>query len=171
MKISRILVLVLILAGAAAGAQEVRAGILLHDAAALWGRDRIERGTDINAELILGPAGWIRPHLGVSINSQGWTSCLYAGATLEHLARSGIFANLAPGLTIHNGTIDGGPGRNLGSRILFRIAAEVGYSWGRHRVALIFAHISNGAGIFPWDLINDGMDFLGIRWGFGGGRP
>lgn len=158
MKIARILILALGLA-VTAPALEIRTGILIHDIADLWGYTKIERGIDLNAEIILGQ-GMVRPNFGASINSKGYTSCAYSGI-LFALGRNHWIADFGFGLAFQVNAV-----RKLGSSILFRLAAEIGYSFGRHRLSLILDHLSNGAGFFGWKIPNAGRDDLGIRWGY-----
>ena len=56
-----------------------------------------------------------------------------------------------------------GTAKQLGSRWLFRIPLEIGLCWkGRHRLSLMFDHVSNAYLASP----NEGLDTLGVRYGF-----
>jgi lipid A 3-O-deacylase len=132
---------------------EVRVGALLHDVDNLWAHSRKERGTDFNLEAVfaaplmqLGP-GTLRPNLGASINSSGDTSKIYAGVVWQVEHQSGLFLELGLGGAIHNGETDARKrdAKRLGSRVLFRMPLEIGYTPdGHHRFSIMFEHISNG---------------------------
>jgi len=147
---------------------ELRSGILAHDVDHLWSNMQVEGGVDFNLEMVLFHrslkllAGSICPNLGVTINSRGYTSKLYAGFLWEWETRLGVFLNLGLGAAVHDGELnDLVPGRKLlGSRILFRIPVELGYRISvRWRVSLMFSHISNG---YTAEY-NQGLDVLGLR--------
>src|SRR5262245_52590901 len=75
---------------------EFRGGILAHDVPGLWSGFRLERGVDINAELLFGygmpfVGGAIRPAIGASVNTEGFTSRAYVDARWEYQTPSGIF--------------------------------------------------------------------------------
>jgi hypothetical protein len=147
---------------------ELRGGILAHDVNHLWSNMHVEGGIDFNMELVLfHPSlklltGFICPNLGVTINSLGYTSKLYAGFLWEWQTRSGLFLDLGLGAAVHDGELnDYVPGRKLlGARILFRIPVELGYRISaRWRLSLMFSHISNG---YTAEY-NQGLDVLGLR--------
>ena len=147
--------MLILLCATAAQAQEIRGGILAHDVAPLWGNERVERGVDINAEAIFGK-GVIRPNIGVAFNSRGGTSRAYTGITIG-TAYHGVFADCGLGFAaLVNAQ------RKLGSAVLFRIAAEMGYRWGKHSISLMLDHVSN-AGLADH---NAGLDVLGVRYGW-----
>jgi hypothetical protein len=148
---------------------EIRGGVLAHDVDHLWTGENVEDGVDLNAEMIFArPAvsaleGRIRLNAGASINTAGNTSKVYGGMLWEWEARFGLFFDVGLGLAVHNGELDTNkPDRkSLGSRVLFRTAIEVGYSFNtHHRIALSFDHVSNASLASP----NDGMDTLGLRY-------
>ncbi len=150
---------------------EVRVGVLAHDVNGLWSGSREESGLDYNLELILGRpsfrflSGSIRPNLGVSVNSRGHTSKVYAGLLWQRVTDWGGFLNLGLGLAAHDGeretTRD--DRTELGSDVLFRIPIELGLTIGeRHSLSLFFDHVSN-AGLGDE---NEGLDTLGLRYGF-----
>lgn len=149
---------------------ELRIGILYHDLG-LWGGSGQEDGIDFNAELIFSPSaeilgGLLRPNLGFSLNNRGDTSKIYAGGVWEYTGGCGWFIDLGLGLTVHNGeTENANPDQNnqLGSPLLFRLSVEPGFTIReRHRISLMFDHISNGYLADP----NEGLDTLGIRYGY-----
>ena len=160
---------------------EFRLGVLDHDLG-LFGSQR-ESGLDLNMEvLFVAPeileVIWLpRPHLGVTVNTEGDTSFLYAGGTWdiaiildrtfgweiwEPLLIEGVL-----GLALHNGELSV-PGRQtsakaLGCRVLFREALSLGVRfWTHHSLSVSLDHISN-AGLCD---NNDGLETLGIRYGY-----
>ncbi|MGH6945705.1 MAG: acyloxyacyl hydrolase [Kiloniellales bacterium] len=147
---------------------EVKAGVLLHDVAFL-GSDE-EEGLDFNLELLfrspelLAPLWSPRPHVGLSVNSAGDTSQLYAGLTWTfYPLESPLWIAASVGGAVHDGELDDGPdGKALGSRALFRLAAEIGYditpAW---RVSLVFDHLSNASLADK----NEGLNNAGLRLG------
>lgn len=148
-----------------------RAGLLVHDVGGLWSQTRAEGGVDWNAELVFRKpsftlwGGMILPNVGVSINSQGDTSKLYGGVVWEFLFSNGFFFNIGTGLAVHNGQLesDDSKKKQLGSRILFREPIEIGFTFfERHRISLMFDHISNADLAEP----NEGLDTLGVRYGY-----
>jgi hypothetical protein len=148
---------------------EVRIGILAHDVDNLWSGTSVEDGIDLNAELIFARpgiavfSGNIRPNIGVSVNSQGATSKLYAGILWEIEGRTGLFFDIGLGLALHNGELqtENPDRKQLGSRVLFRVPIEFGYALSEHhRIAVSFDHISNAYLANP----NEGMDTLGVRY-------
>lgn len=150
---------------------ELKAGVSAHDVDHLWSRSRKEDGIDFIIEAVFGRprigflAGTIRPNLGMSVNSQGDTSKLYAGFLWEVDSQAGLFLNLGLGLAVHNGELKSGDDdkKALGSRVLFRIPIELGYALTRHsRLSLAFDHMSNAYLAHP----NPGMDTLGLRFGY-----
>jgi len=53
---------------------------------------------------------------------------------------------------------------DLGCRLLFREALEVGYQWDNHRIGAMIAHYSHGNLLCSNDE-NDGLTRAGIRYG------
>ena len=148
---------------------ELRGGVLAHDVPGLWSGFRLERGVDINAEL-LGPGvaflgGTLRPAIGGSVNTSGYTSKAYLDARWEIDLRYGVFFGLGLGAAIHDGNLNPTePDRNaLGSRVLFHIPFELGYRFDeRQSISVYFEHTSNG------NLAdhNEALDNIGIRYGY-----
>ncbi len=149
----------------------IRVGGLAHDVDHLWSRSRSEGGIDWNVELVFGKPGWtigpglVLSNIGASINNRGDTSKVYGGFIWEMLFGRVFFFNTGAGLAFHDGDLDDEDSdrKQLGSRLLFRIPFEVGISWnGRHRLSLMFDHVSNAYVASP----NEGLDTLGVRYGF-----
>jgi lipid A 3-O-deacylase len=148
---------------------ELRGGVLAHDVPGVWSGFRLERGVDINAEL-LGPGvaflgGTLRPAIGGSVNTAGYTSKAYLDARWEIDLRYGVFFGLGLGAAIHDGNLDPTePDRKaLGSRVLFHIPFELGYRFDeRQSISVYFEHMSNGSLADH----NEALDSIGIRYGY-----
>jgi lipid A 3-O-deacylase len=157
---------------------EVKIGVLGHDLGFLT--HHVEGGADINLEMLFTPPdvlriiGSPRPHIGADINTSGNTSDGYFGLTwgimlIQSLfgAGDGVFANGSLGGAVHDGSPLTGaaapPGHKLlGSRILFRESAELGYQIDpRFSISAILDHISN-ANLAPR---NAGITSAGARLG------
>ncbi|MCR6632079.1 MAG: acyloxyacyl hydrolase [Magnetospirillum sp.] len=154
---------------ALAGVDEIRLGLFDHDLSFL-GHAK-EGGVDVNAELLFeSPAVlnvlWSpRPHVGVSVNTQGDTSQLYGGLswTVEPVQR--LFLEISLGGSIHNGKLSysGDDRKELGSRVLFRESISLGYRIDAHNsISVTFDHESNA----NLASNNEGLNNLGIRWGY-----
>jgi lipid A 3-O-deacylase len=149
---------------------EFRGGVLAHDVAGLWSGFRLEGGVDINAELLFGHGlpflgGTIRPVIGGSVNTEGYTSKAYVDARWEIEGPSGIFFGIGLGGAVHDGLLDPtDPDKKaLGSRLLFHIPIEIGLRLDERRsISVYFEHMSNG---FLADS-NEGMDSIGVRYGY-----
>lgn len=149
---------------------ELKAGVLAHNVPLLATRD--EGGLDFNIEALLrspdalSAIGAPRPHVGASINDGDDTSQVYAGLTWEwHPFALPLWGAFSLGGAVHDGELHAvrNDRKALGSRVLFRLGAEIGYdvseSW---RVSLLWDHISN-AGLADE---NEGLDNVGFRIGF-----
>lgn len=156
---------------------EVKAGVLAHDVGFLG--HHLEKGPDVNLEMLFTPPdvlaiiGSPRPHIGADINTAGKTSDGYFGLTwgimlIQGLFNpgDGIFANGSLGGAVHDGYIDSGPPQRklLGSRVLFRESAELGYQLVPGiNVSALLDHISNA----NLGRHNAGITSAGARFGFG----
>lgn len=149
----------------------IRIGLLAHDVGGLWSHSRAEAGVDVNAEIVFSQPrlrlwqGLILPNMGVSINSRHDTSKAYAGLLWEWVFGNGFFVNSGGGLAVHNGQLesDDSNKKQLGSRVLFRVPIEFGFTIReRHRISILFDHVSNAYLATP----NEGMDTIGVRYGF-----
>jgi len=155
---------------------EVKAGVLAHDVGFLG--HHLEKGPDVNLEMLFTPPdilaiiGSPRPHIGADINTAGKTSDGYFGLTwgimlIQNLfgAGDGIFANGSLGGAVHDGYIDSGPPNRklLGSRVLFRESAELGYQLVTGiSISAMLDHISNA----NLGHHNMGITSAGARFGF-----
>ena len=149
--------LVLLCMFSVAEANEVRTGLLFHDIATVWGNAKIENGVDFRFEFVLGE-GLIRPNIGATVNSKGYTSKIYAGALLSYPSERFV-AQIGLGGCIQANAI-----RKLGSTALFRLSAELGYMFGNFGITFLLDHISNANLVRP----NQGLDVVGLsviyRW-------
>jgi hypothetical protein len=149
---------------------EIRAGVLAHDVPDLWAGFNLENGVDINAELLFGRGlpvlgGTIRPALGASVNTEGYTSRLYLDARWEIEFQRALFFGFGLGAAVHDGLLDPTePDRKaLGSRVLFHIPLELGLRLDAHNsVSVYFEHTSN-ANLARY---NEGLDAIGVRYGY-----
>jgi lipid A 3-O-deacylase len=155
---------------------ELKVGALAHDIQFLG--THVESGVDVNIEMLftspdlLAVLGSPRPHLGADINTSGNTSDGYFGLTwgitlIQNLFNpgDGLFANGSLGGALQDGYQDTAPpGRKrLGSVVLFRESAELGYQvTPTISVSAILDHISN-ANLAPR---NAGITSAGARIGF-----
>ncbi len=156
---------------------EGKLGVLAHDIRVFDLGRRGEPGADVNVEVLFtAPAflrivGLPRPHLGFSVNTAGATDYAYMGLTWsgrpwrsllalpEALFIAGSF-----GGAIHDGHLNAAPPerKRLGSRLLFRESAEVGYQLTRGlSVSITLDHLSN-AGLVTR---NQGLTDFGVRVG------
>lgn len=154
---------------------ELKLGVLRHDAG-VFGNHK-EDGADINLEArfvspeFLHPLLAPRPHLGLSLNTDGNTNQVYAGLTWTFTLFRGLFStsdslylDASIGGAAHDGKLDTeAPGRkSLGSRFLFRESLELGYSFTPSQsISIMLDHVSNA------NLANrnEGLDNLGVRYG------
>jgi lipid A 3-O-deacylase len=150
---------------------ELKIGVLAHDVPDLWSGFQAEpNSADINVEAIFSPSvaflgGTIRPALGASINTQGYTSNVYLDARWQLETACGIFLGLGVGGTVHDGQLklEHWDEKALGSRVLFHIPVELGYRLDAHdSVSVYFEHMSNAYTASP----NEGMDRIGVRYGY-----
>ncbi len=158
---------------------EVKVGVLAHDIGFLT--HHVEGGADLNLEVLfpapdlLSIIGSPRPHIGADINTAGNTSDGHFGLTwgwtlLPSLFGGGaVFANGSLGGAVHDGftgtkTSVAPPGRKLlGSQVLFRESAELGYQITPIvSISALLDHISN-ANLAPR---NAGITSAGARLGF-----
>jgi lipid A 3-O-deacylase len=155
-------------AGAFGVLSDVRLGLLAHDAG-IFGRKE-EEGLDVNLELVFVSPGLLRflwspkPHLGFTVNTQGDTSQVYAGLTWEWWFWRRFFFNFAFGFSVHDGETetDKLDAKELGSRVLFREAIDLGWNfWGPHSLSFFLDHVSHGGLLGDK---NEGLDTIGARY-------
>ncbi len=155
-------------AGAFGVLSDVRLGLLVHDAG-IFGRTE-EDGPDVNLEFVfvspdlLGFLWSPKPHLGFTINTQGDTSQAYVGLTWEWWFWQDFFFDFAFGLSVHDGEseTDELGTKELGSRVLFRAAIDLGWNfWGPHSLSFFLNHASHGGLLGDK---NEGLDTIGVRY-------
>ena len=133
---------------------ELKAGLLAHDFL-----HQKESGVDFNGEVLFVSPGfmrWIlspRPHIGFSVNSAGNTDQVYAGLTWTLIGKDALlveddrlFLNYGFGGSVNDGNLDTkrSDEKELGTRLLFRLSAEAGYTFLPHNsLSVYFDHESN----------------------------
>jgi hypothetical protein len=153
---------------------ELRGGVLAHAYGPSVIDSRRESGIDINLEILFAPPPlkffWYlfepRPTLGLDINTNGQTTFGYGGFTWEWSITRRLYLDFFLGFAGHDGFLHNAPRdrRELGSRLLFREALELGWRLNeRHAVSLMIDHYSN-AGYF--DKKNQGNDNFGARYSY-----
>jgi hypothetical protein len=156
---------------AAGWLQEIRIGVAAHDVDGLWSGESKEPGTNIGAEAVFSHTlfhllgATANPNAGVSLNTQGDTSCLYGGFLLRWNQLAPFAFATGFGIAVHNGErdTDAADRKSLGSQVLFRVPIQIGYALTAHHwFTLAFDHVSNGYLASP----NDGMDTLGVFYGY-----
>jgi lipid A 3-O-deacylase len=166
---------------------EVKLGILAHDVHFLGGK---EHGVDINPEILFqspisdawdaGVPGYLRwavqprPTIGGEINTSGFTSQAYVGATWTWqlagnlvLPDDGIALSYFFGPAFNDGdTVAKKPNhKSLGSHVLFREALELGYRINPiYQISLFVDHVSNGGLAKQNESINDAGVRFGVRF-------
>ena len=148
---------------------EVRGGVYVHDID-FWSFDR-EDGSDVNGELLFVSPDFLdgvwspRPHVGVTVNTAGNTSHAYTGLTWEYGIFGDFFVDGSLGLSVHNGHLDtdNHDRKSLGSPVLFRIGAALGYNLTEKiNLSIQYEHMSNAYLANE----NEGMDNVGLRLGY-----
>lgn len=182
--------------GGPSSVSEIRLGVFDHDTSlsphsGSLDADEHEKGAALNLEIVFQrlPFDWAkfianpRPMIGVQVNTDGFTNFVYSGLAWNHtfpLRDSvGLFVEGSFGLAAHDGKLEtprDAQGFNyldgraaLGSVILFRESVDIGFEFGgKHRITGHGSHMSNG-GIFS--KTNQGISFVGVRWGRVLGAP
>lgn len=175
---------------------EAKVGLLTHDSymfednfLQVW-KNRIEPGMDINGEVLFNLPGWFRhvgsPRLavGADISTANKTSYAYIAPDWQYTFQNGLYLGGFFGFMVHTGAENvsqrDGSGnitpasqerfdntKRLGSRVLFHFGPRVGYSIDEHNdIELMWAHSSNGHILANDDAPNQGIDNLGIRYGY-----
>jgi lipid A 3-O-deacylase len=148
---------------------EFKVGVLAHDVPNLWSGFQLEKGIDINVEALFGSGlpflgGRLRPALGASVNTEGYTSKAYLDARWEIDLGPRIFFGLGLGAAVHDGKLDptDADRKALGSRVLFHVPVELGLRLDeRHSLSIYFEHTSNG----NTAKYNEALDNIGLRYG------
>lgn len=160
-------------ASAAAGfgiVHSLAGGVLAHDRGAFSTND--EDGVDINLEIQFTEPGWQwwrfigspRPRLGGNINTSGETNLAYAGLYWDYYLLDDVFVAGGFGGAVHDGETDDAPGeKELGSRVLFHLAAEVGWRFADRHALTVYADHSSNAGLAD---DNEGLETVGVRYHF-----
>jgi hypothetical protein len=145
-------------------------GILAHGVP-IWSRaDFEERGMTFNGEVdfaglaeIFG--GHLYPVLGGDVTTAGGTTYAYADLRYEIRGPGRLFFAFGVGAAVHDGHLaaDSAYHNALGSRVLFHVPLEVGFTFADHyRASLYFEHVSNAYLTSP----NEGLDNIGLRFGY-----
>lgn len=108
----------------------------------------------------------LRPLFGTDTNLNSYTSSVYACLLLKKFLDYNLSVELAFGGAVHDGPLkkqwQGKKRRIMGSRILFREEAAVGYIFkNQHNISLFIDHISNASIVRP----NSGVTNIGIKYG------
>ncbi len=176
-------------AARAAGLEEVRLNVLVHDVNLTGnGAGGKEGGADIQGELVFTSPGflaWVgkpRPYLHGSVNTAGETNFGGAGLSWMQDFSPVFYGEFQFGLEIHDGIVNlppnpGDPKRIrldatrviLGSRVLFRPTFVLGVHLSdRLDAAFVFEHMSHGQILARGR--NEGLDNLGLRLAYKFGR-
>ncbi len=148
---------------------EFRLGGLIHDEGPITRNE--EDGFNINLEILFPSPKLLeiiwspRPHIGVSVNTEGDTSQAYFGLSWEWSFWGNWFAGFSLGGAVHDGELETNrtDRKELGCRLLFRQSVEFGHRFaGRHGISLFLEHSSN-ANICTQ---NEGLDDFGVRYGY-----
>lgn len=153
---------------------ELRGGVLAHAYGPSVIDSRRESGIDVNLEILFASPPlkffWYlfepRPTLGIDLNTNGQTTFGYGGLTWEWNITPRLYADFFLGFAGHDGFLHNAPRdrRELGSRLLFREALELGWRLNdRHALSVMIDHYSN-AGYF--DKKNQGNDNFGARYSY-----
>lgn len=148
---------------------EIKGGILAHDVPGLWSGFSLEKGIDLNVEMLFGQGlpflgGTIRPAIGGSVNFEGYTSKGYVDARWEIDLPHRLFFGLGIGAAIHDGKLEptNADRKALGSRVLFHVPIELGFRLDeRQSISVYFEHTSNG----NTAAYNEALDNIGVRYG------
>jgi hypothetical protein len=150
---------------------EVRFGLLVHNIEPA----NAETGSDVNFELLLRRFTFVhtnalldvllqpRIHVGVSANTAGDTSQLYAGFTWDVKLLPKLSLEWTFGGALHNGPTGSGQADSYGCPLNFRESVSLGYALDeRWTVYGVLAHMSNG------NLCdhNSGITSIGVRLGY-----
>ncbi|MBN8511860.1 MAG: acyloxyacyl hydrolase [Rickettsiales bacterium] len=149
-----------------ASAEEIKIGISQHDFDRKLG-NRIEKGKNINIEFLANNVDSLlngRPHIGISMNNQGYTSNFYSGVTWTFNKLNPFYVEASLGVSLNNGVKKtSNKQRPIGSNLLFRESISIGYNISdSYNVSLMVDHISSADIAKP----NPGLTDIGIRIGY-----
>lgn len=155
-------VLLLISLRAEEGLHAIRGGILAHSTGPVSNGQ--EEGVDLHAEVLwnetLAGGYYVA---GADLSLRGETSFIYTGLSWEKKYFKKLHLGAFGGFGIHDGKLDGDRNdrRLLGSRVLFRVAMDVGwYLNDQWSLNFLYDHYSNlGIG----NVRNQGNDNMGLR--------
>jgi len=102
----------------------------------------------------------------MDINTNGDTTFGYGGFTWEWNVTKRFYVDFFLGIAGHDGFLHNAPPdrRELGSRLLFREAIELGWRiTDRHSLSVMWDHYSNAGWI---DKKNQGNDNMGVRYSY-----
>ncbi|WP_419176430.1 acyloxyacyl hydrolase [Desulfosediminicola sp.] len=150
---------------------EIRFGLLSHDVGVF--AQSFENGVDINFDIFFKSPDKSffrkfsspRPMMGTCIHSDGQTSQVYGGLAWDFRTTDNILLTFGLGGAVHSGELDSDdPGeQRLGSRVLFRLAMNVGYHFSeKWNASFYWNHISNASLATP----NYGLDSMGLQIGY-----
>ncbi len=157
-------------AGWPLGISELWLGAAAHDVG-VFGHSKEDSGPDVDFgvrfaalrgefwDLIANP----RPHGGFNVSTSGDTSQMFGGLSWSLPIWRGFYFGADFGLALHDGKLTSSrtDKKELGLRILFREAAELGYQVDEHHgVSVFLTHISNAS----LGDANDGLDNVGVRY-------
>jgi hypothetical protein len=153
------------------GVSELRFGVVHHDTGVV-GRNK-EGSVDITMALRFLPLrgdiwdvlGNPRPFIGVNINTSQETNTLFFGGNWDWNLWRQTFVSFAAGGAAHTGKLETPllNRKELGSRVLFYLAAELGYRFNQlHSLAIRFDHMSNA----KLTNKNEGLDTVGLIYGY-----
>lgn len=117
-----------------------------------------ETGHTGAAKVLLEP----RVQIGVSGGANA-TDQIYAGLNWHVPITESFFAEIGAGGTVHNGSLDSGPGPRLGCRLLFREHAALGLAVTDNVNVLATVDHSSNANLC--DGPNDGLTHAGLALG------
>lgn len=161
---------------------ELRFGVLIHDSVFLNSHhsnylnpfeNRYESGADFNPEIVFVSPDFLdvvfspRFHIGGTINSGDDTNSAYAVASWDYIWDNDAFLEGFLGMAWHDGEQHDGNADGkieFGSRMLFRLGAEVGWRWQKvHGFSFIWEHLSNAGWLSDK---NQGVNNIGLRYGY-----
>lgn len=146
-------------------AKEFRLGLMQHDLNGKF-KQSYEKGQNILVEILFDKNANLfnlNPHIGVSINNNGYTSNFFAGLTFRRELNKYKFFEISLGGSLNNAAKNKySQKKALGSNLMFRESVSFGFNISdNYNIAIIVDHISNA------DLasVNPGITDFGIKFG------